>query len=162
MKPSTLILICLFGLLFFVYQQQAIALPNQGISYGQNPIINIGGTAYDNETKTIFTAPSNQDIIVTDIVLTSSSGSVRCKTSHKSEFILSTGPILGQFETETGYYNGTHGGSTGLSIQHSFQSGIRIPAGTDLTFFVTQTDTYGNNCGVTGVRYMIAGYYAQL
>ena len=162
MKSYTLIFACLFGLLCFVYQQQAVALPSSAISYGQNPIVNIGGSAYDNETKTLLSAPSNQDIIVTDIVLTSFSGSVGCKTSHKSEFILSTGPVLGQFQTETGFYNGTHGGSTGLSIQHSFQSGIRIPAGTDLTFFVTQTGSYGSGCSTNGVRYMISGYYAQM
>ena len=68
MKPSTIVFACLFWLLFFIYQQQAIALPSSSVSYGQNPIINIGGSAYDNETKTIFSAPSNQDIIVTDIL----------------------------------------------------------------------------------------------
>ena len=73
MKSSTLIFACLFGLLFFIYQQQAIAFPSSSVSYGQNPIVNIGGTgtAYDNETKSLLSAPINQDIIVTDIILTS-------------------------------------------------------------------------------------------
>ena len=159
MKPFTVIFACLFGLLFFVYQQQAIALPASSVSYGQNPIVNIGGSAYDNETKILFSAPSNQDIIVTDIILTSFSGSVSCKTGHKSEFILSTGPILGQFQTETGYYNGSHVGSTGLSIKHSFQSGV-VSQLELTTFFGTQTGNYGSGCSTNGVRYMIR-YYAQ-
>jgi hypothetical protein len=162
--------ICLFIVLgvfvtsLLIHQPQAIALPSQSISYGQNPIVNIGGSAYNSETKTIFAAPSDQDIIITDIILTSFSGSISCKASHKSEFILTTGPVLGQFETETGFYNGSNGGSTGLSIQHAFQSGIRIPAGTSLTFFVTSTGSHGSGCSSSnaGVRYMISGYYAQL
>jgi hypothetical protein len=159
---SFFFLFCLILGLSITIQPQAIAFPSPNVSYGQNPIINIGGSAYDNETKNIFTAPSDQDIIITDIILTSFSGNMGCKASHKSEFILSTGSIFGQFETENGYYNGTHGGSAGMSIQHAFESGIRIPASTSLTFFVTQTGTYGNGCNSTGVRYMISGYYAQI
>ena len=87
---------------------------------------------------------------------------VSCKTGHKSEFILSTGPILSQFQTETGYYNGSHGESTGLSIQHSYQGEIRIPTGADLTFFVTQTGNYGSGCNTNGVRYTVAAYCTQI
>ena len=88
-----------------------------------------------------------------------------CKRSHKSEFILGSGSVLGQFETCNGKYNGTHGSSNGLSIQHSFSGGIRIPAGDTLTFMVTESGTYGSSCssnGSYGVRYMVSGYYAQM
>ena len=58
-----------------------------------------------------------------------------CKARHKSAFILSTGAVLGQFETETGFYNRSHSGSSGFGIQHHFISDLRIPAGETLLFW---------------------------
>ena len=144
--------------------QQVEALPGTSIGYGQNPLVSIGGSAYDGETKVLFTAPVDQDIIVKDVILTSFTN-MTCKRSHKSEFILGSGAVLGQFETVTANYNGTHGSSSGLSVQHSFASGIRVPAGDTLTFVVTEFGNYGSNCGSNGnygVRYSVSGYYAQM
>ena len=144
--------------------QQVQALPSASIGFGQNPLVSIGGTAYHGETKVLFTAPADQDIIVKDVILTSFSN-MTCKRSHKGELILGSGSVLGQFETVTASYNGTHGSSNGLSIQHSFSGGIRIPAGDTLTFMVTESGTYGSSCssnGSYGVRYMVSGYHAQM
>lgn len=152
------------GLAIGVGMQQVDALPGTSIGYGQNPLVSIGGSAYDGETKVLFTAPIDQDIIVKDIILTSFTN-MTCKRSHKSEFILGSGAVLGQFETVTANYNGTHGSSSGLSIQHSFASGIRVPAGDTLTFVVTEFGNYGNSCGSNGnygVRYSVSGYHAQM
>ena len=152
------------GVAFGVGIQQVQALPSSSIGYGQNPLVSIGGSAYHGETKLLLTAPVDQDLIVTDVILTSFSN-MTCKRSHKSEFILGSGSILGQFETVTANYNGTHGSSNGLSIQHSFSGGIRIPAGDTLTFTVTESGTYGTSCssnGTYGVRYMVSGYHAQM
>ena len=144
--------------------QQVQALPGTSIGYGQNPLVSIGGSAYDGETKVLLTAPADQDLIVKDIILTSFTN-MSCKRSHKSEFILGSGSILGQFETVSANYNGTHGSSNALSIQHSFAGGIRVPAGDTLTFVVTESGNYGNNCtgnSSYGVRYMVSGYHAQM
>lgn len=137
------------------------ATPN--VSYGQNPSVSIGGTAYGGESKVLLTAPSNQDILIQDLILTSYSN-VKCRRNHKSELTLSSGPILGQFETSSSVYNGTHGNSTGLSIQHSFSGGLHIPAGESISIIVTDTGWYGDNCGSStsyGVRYMLSGIYTQ-
>lgn len=152
------------GLAIGVGMQQVDALPGTSIGYGQNPLVSIGGSAYDGETKVLFTAPVDQDIIVKDIILTSFTN-MTCKRSHKSEFILGSGAVLGQFETVTANYNGTHGSSPGMTIQHSFASGIRVPAGDTLTFVVTESGNYGSNCGSNGnygVRYSVSGYHAQM
>lgn len=144
--------------------QQVQALPGTSVGYGQNPLVSIGGSAYDGETKVLLTAPAGQDIIVKDLIFTSFSN-MRCKRSHKSELILGSGAILGQFETVNANYNGNHGSSTGMSIQHSLESGLRVPAGDTLTFVVTESDNYGDNCTNNtsyGVRYMVSGYYAQM
>lgn len=152
------------GLLIGVGVQQVQALPSASIGYGQNPLVSIGGSAYDTETKILFSAPSDQDIIIKDLILTSFSD-LNCKRAHKSELILGSGAVLGQFETSNGSYNNSDNTmSNGLSIQHAFAGGIRIPAGDTLTFMVTQSSQVGG-CGSSatyGVRYMVSGYYAQM
>jgi hypothetical protein len=153
-----------FGVVLGATLTSANALPSASIGYGQNPLVSIGGTTYDGETKVLFTAPADQDIIIKDIVLTSSSN-MTCKRAHKSEFILGSGAVLGQFETSSASSNGSYGMAGGISVQHSFASGLRVPAGDTLTFMVTQSATNGSSCGgntVYGVRYMVAGYYAQM
>ena len=70
------------------------ATPN--VSYGQNPSVSIGGTAYGGESKVLLTAPSDQDILIQDLILTSYSN-VKCRRNHKSELSLSSGSVLGQF-----------------------------------------------------------------
>ena len=164
-KLSTVIALCLGMSLMYIYtNQKAVALPTSSVGYGQNPVVAIGGTAYSGETKTLFTAPSDQDIIVTDLVLSSYSP-MSCKRNHKSELILTSGAILGQFETHSSISRGSYSSSVGMSIQHAFSSGIRIPAGDSLTIFVTETGYDGASCGGSssyGVRYMVSGYNAQM
>ena len=142
-------------------------LPIMSMGYGQNPLTSIGGTAYDGENKFLMTAPSNFDLIITDVILTSTTN-VLCNRTHKSEFILGSGPILGQFETSsTGMVvdNGTWGASSdGGTIQHAFTSGLRVPAGDSLSLMITETSnyTYNGSCATSashGVRYMVSGYY---
>ena len=148
-------------MLLFFSSLLSYSTPN--ISYGQNPSVSIGGTAYDGELKLLLTAPSTQDIVIQDLILTSYSNP-RCRRNHKSELILTSGSIIGQFETSSSVYNGTHGNSTGLSVQHSFSGGLRIPAGDSISIAVSQSGSYGDNCTSSisyGVRYMVSGIYTQ-
>ena len=152
------------GLAIGIGIQQVQALPSASIGYGQNPLVSIGGSAYDSETKILFNAPSNQDIIIKDLILTSFSN-INCKRAHKSELILGSGTVLGQFETSNGSYNNSDNTmSNGLSVQHAFAGGLRVPAGDTLTFVVTQSGGEGYCPSTTsyGVRYMVSGYYAQM
>ena len=165
MRTETAILAgCLAMSLTYIYTKQANAVPTLSVGYGQNPFVSIGGTAYHSETKTLFTAPNDQDIIVTDIVLSSYSG-MTCKRNHKSELILASGAVLGQFEAHSAISRGSYSSSAGLAISHQLSSGLRIPAGDSLTFVVTETGSDGGSCGSStsyGVRYMFSGHYAQL
>ena len=136
-------------------------LANPVTSFGQNPLVSIGGTAYDAEQKNLLTAPVDQDLVITDLILTSTSN-MTCKRAHKTDLMLTSGAVLAQFETVSAHYNGTHGASTGLSIQHAFSGGLRVPAGDTLALLVIQSDSYGGSCGSSisyGVRYMVSGHY---
>jgi hypothetical protein len=135
------------------------------VSYGLNPVVSIGGTAYSGETKALLTAPIDHDLVVTDVVL-SSSTSITCKRTHKSEFLSSGGAVLGQFETSsaTSRQYSDWESSDGSSVQHRFGSGLRVPAGESLSFAVVQTGQNGPYCPSEagyGVRYAVSGYYAN-
>lgn len=141
------------------------------ISYQQNPVVSIGGTAYSAEAaKSLLVAPTDQALVITDVVLTSTSN-VQCKRSHKSELSSSSGSVLGQFETTSdvtgSHYYDHHWGTTGVgrNVQHSYQSGLRLAAGETLYIGVTETGQHSmGGCdvlGMHGVRYSISGYYAQ-
>ena len=92
--------------------QQVQALPGTSIGYGQNPLVSIGGSAYHGETKVLFTAPADQDIIVKDVILTSFSN-MTCKRSHKGELILGSGSVLayrnrnGKLQWDTRFFKWT-------------------------------------------------------
>ena len=139
------------------------------ISSGQNPIEAIGGTAYSSEpAKLLLTAPDDQDLVITDVVLTSTSD-MDCKRSHKSELSTSDGRIVGQFETTSDvimtYGSGWGTTSDGRVVSHSYSSGLRINRGESLLLGVVQTGTYTfSSCDAEvshGVRYSVSGYFAQ-
>lgn len=156
---------CIAASGYFVHNlQKAYAFHGPNINYGANPAVAIGGTAYDGETKTLLTAPADQDILITDISLMSTSDT-QCSRTHKSDLMLGSGTVFGQFET------GSPGGSTyyglsfsGLSVQHSLQTGLRIPAGDNIQLVIQQSGSLGYGCSNSasyGVRYMIAGHYVK-
>ncbi len=134
--------------------------------YGSNPAVSIGGTAYDGETKTLYTAPSDHDILITDIILTSTSNA-SCFRAHKTDLMLASGAVLGQFETASPTFQSSYNsGLSGLSVQHSFSGGLRVPAGDSLLIVIVQSTAHGysNFCSSSssyGVRYMVAGQYVE-
>ncbi len=152
----------------------AIGYPSgSAISYQYNPVVSIGGTAYSSEAaKSLLTAPADQALVITDVVLTSTSN-IHCKRTHKTELSTTSGAILGQYETASSaansdYYNNWSTGVAGRNVEHAYQSGLRLNAGETLFMGVTQTGSHilGSTSGCTvtgehGVRYSISGYYAQ-
>ena len=150
----------------------AIGYPSAStVSYNQNPIVSIGGTAYSGEAaKSLFTAPDDQALIITDVILTSTSD-MDCKRTHKTEISGSTGAVMAQFETSSVFieYNGSSRRypSDGKSISHSYLSGLRVEPGETLLIGTLQTyytPSPSSTCqpeAMHGVRYSVSGYYAQ-
>ena len=135
------------------------------VSVGSNPVVSAGGSIVTGESDAVLTAPGDQDLILTDLILTSYS-LISCKRTHSNTLVLSSGEVLGHFETSSGnsmrYYD--YETDSGMSIAHSFSAGLRIPAGETLTLSVTETGNYGSSCGSSssyGVRYSVSGYLAQ-
>ena len=150
---------------------EAIGYPTGSVvSFQQNPVVSIGGTAYAGEAaKPLMTAPAGQALVITDVVLTSTS-SITCKRAHKSELSSSSGAVLSQYETTSDVARAIVGNnwgaaSPGRDIQHAYQSGLRIQAGETLYLGVTETDAHSmGSCDPSithGVRYSISGYHAE-
>ncbi len=146
----------------------AIGYPTAAISSPVNPVVSIGGTAYSGEAaKILLTAPDEQAMVVTDVVLTSTSD-MDCKRSHKSELSSSSGAIVGQFETTSDvimtYGSGWGTTSDGRVVSHAYESGLRVAPGETLYVGVIQTGSYTfSHCedsGSHGVRYSFSGYTA--
>ena len=142
-----------------INQKADASLPSPSISFGQNPVVSAGGSVTSSQSVLVMSAPSDQDLIVTDINLTSYS-TMSCKT----QLVLGSGSTLGAFETHSAISRGSYSSSVGLSVQQSLTSGLRVPAGDTLYISTDETGSDGSSCGTYtgyGVRYMISGYYAQ-
>ena len=49
--------------------QSAEGYPSTAVSLGTNPLVAAGGTVADGSTNTLWTAPADQRIVLTDVVL---------------------------------------------------------------------------------------------
>jgi hypothetical protein len=141
----------------------AIGYPaGPSVSYGLNPIVSSGGLVYRDESTTAVTAPADQDVIVTDVLLSSNSNS-GCIRSHQSTLTLSSGTVVGKFDTSSSWAKqfADWTSAPGLSVNHTYGSGLRVPAGETLTLSVTQYWQAGSCSGTHGVAYSVSGYQSQ-
>ena len=144
---SCAVLILSIGFVFHGYPN-ARAYNGPSVNLGNNPVVSMGGSS----AGTLFTAPSDQMIVISDIVLTASGSSSWQPCTSDVEINSQAGTTLGSFKMTSdsnGSEGATHGGST---ISHAFVGGIPVPAGENVTIAIS------GNCSV---RYLVSGYYAQ-
>jgi hypothetical protein len=137
------------GAIFVHSLKSANAFPQgPSVSYGGNPLFSQGGTI-SNSTSSIFTAPSDQIMVVTDLLLSMNSDD--CQSFLD---ITLSGTSLGSFKLHSNlHYDGDKAAQSQPStIQHAFNSGISVPVGETLE--ITET-------GSCSVAYTLSGYYAQ-
>ena len=128
------------------------------VSYGSNPVVNYGGTIYDYGNLLLLTAPSDQDIVLTDIHLTAAESSSDCRGVAHVTFVTNTSVHaefhigLNRYGYDSSQYDGT--------LSAKFNSGIRIAAGSPLTVDVARI--WDNGCG-NGIdlAYVVTGYAAS-
>ncbi len=114
------------------------------------------------ESVSLFIAPADQDVIVTDVLLSSSSDSY-CIRAHQSTLTLSSGTVVGQFDTSSSWAKqyADWDSSPGMSVNHAYGSGVRVPAGETLTLSASTSWSVGSCSGTYGVAYSISGYQSQ-
>ena len=122
--------------------QSAVGFPAApAVSLGSNPVEAWAGTV-DSNPVTLFTAPGDQNIVITDIHF-----SCNYFCDSRVDLIRSDGTTVGSF-----YVSGGYGADRdSLSIQQQFASGIPILAGQTVTLQTT---------GST-VAYTLSGYQAR-
>ena len=146
--------------------KDAVSYPATAVSTGNNPVVSFGGEVAGGTEDIVITAPADQDLVITDAILLSTTDS-RCKRAHRTDLRLSGGDVLARMVTNSPYIDRHYYGSVADTGSAGFflGSGIRVPAGDSLTMEVAQRWAYGENCyGASGdyaVYYTLSGYLAQ-
>ncbi len=142
----------------------AIGYPaGAAVSLGTNPVWSTGGSVVpDGSASSVITAPADQDLIVTDVVLTPTSPDSICEMLLNSELSLAgAGDNLAQYNLSLDIYGGSSNGNTTMQgVNAHYISGLRVPAGETLSLYVA-TMAEGYSCSGKYVMYSISGYKAQ-
>ena len=131
----------------------SFALP-QGprVNIGTNPVFSYGGLV-SNNTTSLFTAPSDQTMIVTDIVLTMAEQTCTSTvTLNTSAGNVSSFKLYSNFYTAGDGYGRSATSIEPKSISHSFNSGIPIGVNDEMDIVES---------GGCNVSYTVSGYYAH-
>lgn len=112
------------------------------VSTGANPIVNAAGQLSSPAWVTVMTAPTGQDIVLTDLVFSANHSGA----GEPELRLASTAQTVGRYFIFGGSYYG------GGPAHFSLQTGIRIPAGDSLELNINTTNY---------VNYSLSGYYAQ-
>ncbi len=134
------------GLGLSLSSASAIGYPaGAAVSMGSNPVWNAGGSALS-DTVMVMAAPADQDLVVTDVVLTFAC--MYC--SPRTQLVVGEGTTVASFRYHQtkDYYDDSM--QSPHPVQHSFRSGLRVPAGE--TLYITAEDE---------VDFTISGYHAQ-
>jgi hypothetical protein len=133
----------------------ATAYPSGAVSYGVNPVWSVGGTVSNGSSFTAITAPSGQDVVITDVVISgSTTNSANYICAIDVSLLNGAGDNIGRFRGGGNRYSGSLDGQT-----VSFESGITVEAGDSVT--VTGANSgFSYNCSV-GLTYTLSGYYAE-
>ena len=118
---------------------------------GINPIVSAAGGA----SGTLFGAPSDQMIVISDVVLsvTGNNGNDNSCVSHV-QISVTSGSIIGDFRLSSDGYDGraVGGQQAPSNIMHSFRSGLPVPPSETASISVS---------GQCALSYTISGYYAK-
>jgi F0F1-type ATP synthase assembly protein I len=128
------------------------------ISSGSNPVVSTGGRLTgDGGSLTVFTAPAEHDLIVTDVVLTGAVTGYDCRGQVSVQLKRAdTAETLARFTVD----NRTHDYSQSGLVDSHFVSGIVVPAGVNLAL---ETSLNYHTCSTSyyHVDYTLSGYLAQ-
>ena len=143
------------GALFFMCigwwaSHPAQAIP-QSVSIGSNPLLSWAGQLTYSSSATAGTAPSGQDVVLTDIILTT--GSFCGAHGYDVTLTTSAGALIGQFRLSSAQGNAS--GHYVSNVIANLNSGLLIPAGESLS--IATNHAYGD----CKLNYTLSGYLAQ-
>jgi hypothetical protein len=136
----------------------AIGYPaGSAVSSSSNPVVAKGGRVDWSTTSTpVLTAPTGQDIVITDVVLTGAMTGYDCYGQIQVVLSTESSPTLAQYTVD----QRAHPYSSASFVAAQYQSGLPIASGETLSI-----RTFGNfrNCSSSNyhVDYSITGYLAH-
>ena len=150
------------GLGFSLSSSEAIGYPaGAAVSHGANPVVSVGGELSRGSSERVVSAPTGQDIVVTDIGVDHFVNDTSCITSTMLTFELeSTGEVLAKRVASMNWWSNSYAGA-GNQFDVNMNSGVRVPAGDHLRLVTTRILT--DSCGTSDNKlvYTLTGYYAN-
>ena len=135
----------------------AIGYPaGAAVSLGTNPVWSTGGSVVpDGSASSVITAPADQDLIVTDVVLTGHGYDSQRNCNFRVGLDTDAAVRLASFQIDTCDASDNSHNQTAGSIQHAFSRGIPLEPGESLNIVWTYV-----NIGCD-LDWTISGYQAE-
>mgnify|MGYP004160563595 CR=1 FL=1 len=133
------------GLGVSIASSDAVGYPaGAAVSMGTNPVWSVGGNMNSPGTVTVVTAPTDSDLVITDVYLSSqcTNCAVQIKLTTASEDLAS----YRYWQAVDGY-----GMTSPHPVKQSMVSGLRAPAGETLSMSISSHY----------IDYTFSGYHAQ-
>jgi hypothetical protein len=126
------------GLGFSLSSSEAVGYPaGAAVSMGMNPSWSTAGELSGSGEATLVTAPIGQDVMVTDLNLSTNYG------TQLVDLVLGDGTLVGKYRVRSGAAG---------DVNRSMTTGLRVPAGETLSL------QYSSGYSIF---YNVTGYYAQ-
>ena len=166
----TLITALAVSLGYSLSSSQAIGYPaGPVISTGTNPVFSSGGSfdisAGSAASIEALSAPEDQELIITDLVLDAGTDDANCIEHWRVDFTipgatLASTTVSPRFRRVSDYgYNNDH--NFGQASHLRMQSGLRVPAGTSAQLEATSILHAGCGGRSGQIVWTASGYYAQ-
>ena len=149
------------GLGYSIASKDAIGYPaGSAVSYGANPVVSTGGSITPGGTATLFEAPADHDIVVTDMAFDVEFTDQTCISMTRLSFTLAgSSTVLARRSVVTAFWGSDHWQT--YNVNTAMDSGVRVPAGETLQ--VAAESRYVDGCSDSsrGLAYTVSGYLAQ-
>jgi hypothetical protein len=142
--------------------RDAVGYPGgMAVSTGWNPVLSSGGMVEGTTSVDLFSAPSDQAVVITDVSLSLGDGGAECEGAT-TVWLYAGGAVIAAYSI--GYVregNGSYRTQGKPQLVQSMRAGLQVPPGVPLTLATNQLWTANCNGSALDVYYTVAGYYAQ-
>lgn|GEM_PF-973296 len=155
---------------YTIASQQAVGYPaGAAVSSGSNPVFSEGGSFSINYGSTasaeVFSAPEDQDLIITDLVLDAGTDDFNCIEHWRVDLTipdstLASTSVSPRFRRQSGY-NYSDDSNYTQGSQLNLNSGLRVPAGTSAQLEAISMQQGGCTSRNGQILWTASGYYAQ-
>ena len=130
----------------FVVHGYPNASAEPSVNLGSNPLVSAAGSS----NGVLFTAPADQLIVLTDIIVTASGANGYHSCISTVSISTSTGRTLAKFQVTSDTYSNEGSSHAGGGVSHSFAGGLPVMVNEEVSISIS---------GGCTVNYVVAGRY---